>query len=70
MKGYYVYRAEISGGPYAQLTAWPVYATSYADDTVASGETYYYVTTAVDINDIESAYSNEAAAVVPITKAL
>ena len=65
VKGYYVYRAEISGGPYAQLTAWPVYATSYADDTVAFGETYYYVTTAVDINDIESAYSNEAAAVVP-----
>ena len=65
VKGYYIYRAEISGGPYAKLTAWPVYATSYADDTVVSGGTYYYVTTAVDINDVESAYSNEATAVVP-----
>jgi hypothetical protein len=65
VKGYYIYRAEISGGPYAKLTASPVYATSYADDTVVSGGTYYYVTTAVDINDVESAYSNEATAVVP-----
>ena len=66
VKGYYVYRAEISGGPYAPLTAWPVYATSYADDTVAFGETYYYVTTAVDINDIESACSNDARICAPI----
>ena len=67
VKGYYIYRAEISGGPYAKLAVWPVYATSYTDGTVASGATYYYVTTAVDTNDVESAYSNEATAVVPST---
>jgi fibronectin type 3 domain-containing protein len=47
------------------LTASPVTTVSYADRTVASGRTYYYVTTAVDTNNVESSYSNQATAVVP-----
>ena len=39
--------------------------TSYTDQTVQSGITYYYVTTAVDSLGVESIYSNEAAATVP-----
>jgi hypothetical protein len=65
LKGYYVYRADVAGGAYAKLNATPVSTTSYADRSVASGRTYYYVTTAVDTNNIESAYSNQATAVVP-----
>jgi fibronectin type 3 domain-containing protein len=40
-------------------------ATDYTDSTVASGTTYYYVVTAVDSNNNESAYSNQATAVIP-----
>ena len=40
-------------------------ATNYTDQTVQSGVTYYYVTTAVDSLGVESIYSNEAAASVP-----
>jgi hypothetical protein len=35
------------------------------DSSLASSTTYYYVTTAVDVAGIESAYSNQATAVVP-----
>jgi fibronectin type 3 domain-containing protein len=35
------------------------------DDTVLSGTTYFYVTTAVDENGIESSNSNEAQAIIP-----
>lgn len=65
IKGYYVYRADIAGGAYAKLNGSPVTATAYTDASVASGRTYYYVTTAVDTNNVESTYSNQATAVVP-----
>ena len=39
--------------------------TAYTDLTVQAGQTYYYVTTAVDSNNNESAYSNEAPAAIP-----
>jgi fibronectin type 3 domain-containing protein len=41
------------------------YATVYADNSVTSGQTYYYATTAVDSSGAESGYSNIAQAVVP-----
>jgi hypothetical protein len=65
LKGYAVYRAETAGGAFTKLTGSPVLATSYTDSTVASGRTYYYVTTAVDGNNVESGYSNQAVAVIP-----
>jgi hypothetical protein len=65
--GYNVYRATQSGGPYTKLTSSPVVGTSYTDVTVQAGQTYYYVTTAVDSGGNESVYSNEATAVVPST---
>jgi hypothetical protein len=65
--GYNVYRATQSGGPYTKLTSSPVAGTSYADVTVQGGQTYYYVTTAIDSGGNESVYSNEATAVVPST---
>jgi Abnormal spindle-like microcephaly-assoc'd, ASPM-SPD-2-Hydin len=63
--GYNVYRGTQSGGPYQRLTSSPQPGTSYTDATVLSGNTYYYVSTAVDSNLTESAYSNQAQAVVP-----
>ena len=63
--GYNAYRSLTSGGPYTQLNTSLISATSYVDMLVQDGYTYYYVTTAVDSQGIESAYSNEASATVP-----
>lgn len=58
-----VYRAQTSGGPYTQL-ACPAPSTSYIDTTVLSGQTYFYVVTAV-AGTQESAFSNEVKTVIP-----
>jgi hypothetical protein len=65
VSGYNVYRANVSGGPYTKIDASPDPATNYADSTVQSGQTYYYVTTAVDSVGVESAYSNQVTAQIP-----
>lgn len=64
--GYNAYRAIQSGGPYIKLNQNLIGPTTYIDATVVSGTTYFYVTTAQDGNGAESAFSNEAAAVVPL----
>lgn len=64
--GYKVYRSLISGGPYTLLTTSLVNATSYTDGTVLGGLTYYYVVTAVDSSGLESGYSPQVQAVVPL----
>jgi hypothetical protein len=63
--GYYVYRGTQSGGPYTQLNSTPVTTTTFDDSTVTSGQTYYYVVTAVDSNNVQSVYSNQVVAAVP-----
>ena len=63
--GYNAYRSLTSGGPYTKLNTGFITSTTYIDRTVLSGVTYYYVTTAVDSQGLESAYSNQAAATVP-----
>ena len=63
--GYNVYRGANTGGPYAQINSALETATAYTDSSVQSGQTYYYVTTAVDQNGVESSYSNEAEGVIP-----
>ena len=63
--GYYVYRGTQSGGPYSQVNSVAVAVTSFADESVSAGRTYYYVVTAVDTDDVQSAYSNQATAVIP-----
>jgi hypothetical protein len=65
LKGYHVYRAAVAGGAFTKLTASPVSGTAYTDGSVASGRTYYYVTTAVDSNNAESGYSNQTTAIIP-----
>jgi hypothetical protein len=63
--GYNIYRGEASGGPYTKINSAFNATTTYTDDKVQGGQTYFYVTTAVDANGTESTYSNQAQAVIP-----
>ncbi len=63
--GYNAYRSSQSKGPYTRLNSARITGTSYTDVNVQSGATYYYATTAVNAQGIESAYSNQAVATVP-----
>jgi len=65
ISGYNVYRGTVSGGPYAKINSALDSAVSYGDLTVQSGQTYYYVTTAVDSSGVESGYSSQVQAVIP-----
>jgi archaellum component FlaF (FlaF/FlaG flagellin family) len=66
VSGYNVYRGTTPSGPYAtKLNSSLVASVQYTDTTVTSGQTYYYVVTAVDSSDVESTYSNQATAVIP-----
>jgi len=63
--GYNVYRGAESNGPYTKINSSLDPNTSYSDSTVQAGQTYYYVTTAVDNLGVESVYSNQTEAVIP-----
>ncbi len=63
--GYNVYRGTVSGGPYTMINTSLDSTTAYTDSTVASGQTYYYVATAVNSESEESGYSNLATAIIP-----
>jgi Abnormal spindle-like microcephaly-assoc'd, ASPM-SPD-2-Hydin len=64
--GYNVYRGTKAGGPYTtKLNSSLDPNATYTDNTVTSGQTYYYVTTAVNTNNEESGYSNQVQAVIP-----
>jgi hypothetical protein len=64
--GYNVYRGLTSGGPYSKVNNGGLVAsTVYTDAAVASGQTYFYVVTAVDNSGVESGDSNQTQAVVP-----
>jgi hypothetical protein len=65
LTGYNVYRGEQSGGPYTKINTTPVAGTTYTDSSVQAGQTYYYVTTSVGTDGMESGYSNQGTAVVP-----
>jgi hypothetical protein len=63
--GYFVYRSSQASGPYAKVNSAADASTSYSDSTVANGQVYYYVVTAVDSSNIESAYSNQVSVTIP-----
>jgi len=63
--GYDVYRGANPGGPYTQINLTLDPNTTYTDSTVQSGQTYYYVTTAVNSDYTQSVYSNQTEAVIP-----
>lgn len=61
---YDVYRGASSGGPYSVIGTTGA-VTTYTDYNIQNGQTYYYVTAAVNTSGEESGYSNQATAVVP-----
>jgi len=63
--GYNVYRSNVSGGPYNQINSMLDPSLNYTDTSVSSGNTYYYVATAVNSDNEESVYSNETQATIP-----
>jgi hypothetical protein len=64
--GYNLYRGTTSGGPYPlKLTSSVQATTTFVDNTVLAGTTYFYVATSVDQASVESTYSNEIKAAVP-----
>lgn len=65
VKGYNVYRATKSGGPYTKINSELVDGLSYQDKEVRSGTTYYYVTRSVDAEGKESVNSSEITVAVP-----
>jgi fibronectin type 3 domain-containing protein len=60
LDSYNVKRATTAGGPYTTIDS--VTISSYTDNAVTAGTTYYYVVTAVDAGSHESGNSNEASA--------
>jgi hypothetical protein len=62
--GYNVYVREASG-VYVKLTSKPVAALSYTDSGLQTAQDRYYVVTAVDSSDKESAFSSGVSAVIP-----
>jgi hypothetical protein len=68
--GYNVYRGAQPGGPYTKLNPGVSASTTYNDSSVQTGQNYFYVTTAVSSNGMESGYSNEVQTAIPGTGGL
>jgi hypothetical protein len=69
---YSVYRCSTSATACVQTSpanfariATGVTVLTYADASVASGQTYYYAVTAVDSSNTESTFSSVVSAVIP-----
>lgn len=62
--GYYVYRVQ-ADGTYAKVNAAPDVNTQFTDTNLISGQTYTYVVTAVDADNVESLSSDPVVVVVP-----
>jgi len=64
--GYNVYRGTTSGGESSTaLNPTPINGTTFVDENVTPGTTYYYVVKSIGSNDQLSGPSNEAEASVP-----
>ena len=62
--GYNVYRSTTDGGPYHIVNSTLITSLGYTDYAVQGATTYFYVSTAVDLSDVESEYSNQATAII------
>lgn len=63
--GYNVYRGTTNGGPYTKINTGLVIADTYIDENVTAGNTYYYVSTAVNSAGVESPFSGQVSAAIP-----
>jgi fibronectin type 3 domain-containing protein len=65
VNGYFVYRGIVSGGPYSKQNSSADASLTFTDSGLISGQTYFYVVTAVDTSNVESGFSNEVSAAIP-----
>lgn len=66
ISGYNMYRGPAATGPFNQINSSLIAGTTYTDNSLVDGQTYYYEATAVDSNNQESAKSTPAAqAIIP-----
>jgi hypothetical protein len=66
INGYNMYRGTSANGPFSQINPSLISGTTYTDNSVVDGTTYYYEATAVDSNNQESVKSTPAAqAIIP-----
>jgi hypothetical protein len=63
--GYNIYISQTTGGPYTKINSGLIAGLTYQDLNAVSGNTYFYVATAVDSSGDESVNSNEVSAVIP-----
>jgi len=63
--GYNVYRGAASQGPFAKINSALHPKATFTDAGVASGKTYFYVTTAVNQKGHESKFSNQVRVTIP-----
>jgi len=63
--GYNIYRGAAPKGPYAKINTSPHPAPTYTDASVQAGQTYFYMTTAVDKKGRESKFSNRVQVTLP-----
>ena len=65
VRGYNVYRSELSGGPFTRLTSNPLPNLEFVDTNVASGQEYFYVVTSINHGGHESVHSEEISVIIP-----
>jgi uncharacterized protein YfiM (DUF2279 family) len=63
--GYNIYRATAAKGPFAKLNSNPHPTATFTDASVESGQTYFYVTTALNQRGKESKFSNQVQVTIP-----
>ncbi len=63
--GYFVYRRKGSNGSFSKLKSTITASTAFTDSSVDSGQTYFYVVTAVAASDVESAFSTPVEVTIP-----
>jgi Abnormal spindle-like microcephaly-assoc'd, ASPM-SPD-2-Hydin len=63
--GYFIYRSTQGPSAYAKVNSSPNASTSFTDNTVNAGTTYYYAVTSVNSSNVESGYSNPVSVTVP-----
>lgn len=63
--GYNVYRGVGTKGPFTKINASPHPNANFSDASVVSGQTYFYMTTAVNKKGKESKFSNQVQVAIP-----
>lgn len=63
--GYFIYRRTGPTGSFSRLDSSIDHLTSFTDNNVIDGATYFYVVTAVAAGETESQFSEEVSVTIP-----